>query len=399
MSDLNNSISQLGYPDAVINFNGNDGLIAGIWGFKSTVFYKKDKIFVNNKIVEGKPLKILQETLNQWSKQKDKNDISAVGYLGYDFKKVLYPHINFKTSEKNIPDFWFGNPLNIKIFKDFSPINLSKSNLIEKKTNSISKQEYFKSIKKIKYELENGNVYQVNKTYPLKYKLNCHPFEFYSKMSFKVKPRRGLYLDIKNQQFCSFSPEEFIKVKANKISTYPMKGTRPEGSNEIERKKNILELSNSEKDKAEHLMIVDLLRNDLGKICEFGTVKTKNLYDVQTYETVHHMVTEVCGRLNYKVNFIEIIKALFPGGSITGAPKESAMKIIDSIEKYSRGIYTGSMGYLKKNGDMDFNIAIRTITVDNDTIEYPVGGGIVWDSKSEEEWIETKTKSKILELL
>ena len=146
-------------------------------------------------------------------------------------------------------------------------------------------------------------------------------------------------------------------------------------------------------------MIVDLLRNDLGKICEFGTVKTKNLYDVQTYETVHHMVTEVCGELNSKVNFIEIIKALFPGGSITGAPKESAMKIIDSIENYSRGIYTGAMGYIKKNGDMDFNIAIRTLTVDNDTIEYPVGGGIVWDSKSEEEWIETKTKSKILELL
>ena len=143
MSDLNNSISQLGYPDAVINFNGNDGLIAGIWGFKSTVFYKKDKIFVNNKIVEGKPLKILQETLNQWSKQKDKNDISAVGYLGYDFKKVLYPHINFKTSEKNIPDFWFGNPLNIKIFKDFSPINLSKSNLIEKKNKFHLKTRIF----------------------------------------------------------------------------------------------------------------------------------------------------------------------------------------------------------------------------------------------------------------
>ena len=121
--------------------------------------------------------------------------------------------------------------------------------------------------------------------------------------------------------------------------------------------------------------------------------------EIQTYETVHHMVTEVYGELMNSTNFIKIIKALFPGGSITGAPKEKAMTIIDQLENYNRGIYTGAMGYIKPNGDMDFNISIRTMTIENNKATYPVGGGIVWDSDPNEEWQETKDKSKILDLV
>ena len=194
------------------------------------------------------------------------------------------------------------------------------------------------------------------------------------------------------------SPEEFIKVDNGKISSFPMKGTRPEGSNELERQKYISELANSEKDKAEHLMIVDLLRNDLGKICKFGTVKIKNLYGIQTYETVHHMVTEVYGEIQDSTNFTKIINALFPGGSITGAPKQRAIEIIDDIEKYSRGIYTGSMGIISNTGDMIFNIAIRTLSLKDNLIKYPVGGGIVWDSDPDEERMEAIQKSKILSI-
>ena len=205
-----------------------------------------------------------------------------------------------------------------------------------------------------------------------------------------------MYLNTGNQNILSFSPEEFIKVKNRKIYSYPMKGTRPEGTTELERQQNIKELANSEKDKAEHLMIVDLLRNDLGKICNFGSVKINNLYEIQTYETVHHMVTKVFGELKNTTEISDIIKALFPGGSITGAPKEKAMSIIDNLENYNRGVYTGAMGYIKPNGDMDFNISIRTLTIENNRVTYPVGGGIVWDSDSNEEWLETKTKSEIL---
>ena len=158
------------------------------------------------------------------------------------------------------------------------------------------------------------------------------------------------------------------------------------------------ELIESQKDRAEHVMIVDLIRNDMGKICEFGSITTNNLFEVKSFNTIHHMVTDVVGNLNKGINEIDIFKALFPGGSITGAPKQRAIEIIDQIENYSRGIYTGSMGIIKNNGDMIFNIAIRTLTLENNKIEYPVGGGIVWDSDPDDERLEAIQKSKILDI-
>ena len=155
---------------------------------------------------------------------------------------------------------------------------------------------------------------------------------------------------------------------------------------------------NSEKDRAEHIMIVDLIRNDLGKICKFGSVNVKNLFGVKSFNTIHHMVTEVIGELKPKINETDIFKALFPGGSITGAPKQRAIEIIDEIENYSRGLYTGAMGIILNNGDMIFNIAIRTLTLKNNLIKYPVGGGIVWDSDPDDERMEAIQKSKILSI-
>lgn len=397
MNDLTAYISQFGKPNAIIDFNGNDGLIAGIWGFEEIIECINGTVYLNGKIIAGNPLDILQNTLDLWSNNSD--EISSIGYFSYDFKNILFPHIGFKSINNSTPQFWFGKPENIKILPDLfikePPFTASLNN----KSISILKEKYFQSINQIKHHLKDGDVYQINKTYPLNFELQGKPFELYSQLSWKISPRRGFYLNTGNHQFLSFSPEEFIKVKNNKISTFPMKGTRPEGKNEFERKQNIEALSNSKKDKAEHLMIVDLLRNDLGKICEFGSVKTKSLYGIQTYETVHHMVTEVYGELKKDSSFCKTIKALFPGGSITGAPKEKAMTIIDNLENYSRGIYTGSMGYIKSNGDMDFNIAIRTMTITQNKVKYPVGGGIVWDSNPQEEWNETKIKAKILDFV
>lgn len=397
MTDLKNYISKLGKPDAIIDYNGNDGLIAGVWGFDEIIECFDGFTYLNGKLINGNPIEILQNTLDEWSHSN--NEFSAVGYLAYDFKNILFPYISFKSHSNKVPQFWFGKPKKIIKFQDLFLIEPDSKASLYNKSNKIDKATYFQSIQKIKHHLEYGDVYQINKTYPIQFNLDGDPIDLYSQLSWKIKPRRGFYLDIGKNQFMSFSPEEFIKVKAGDISTFPMKGTRPEGITETERQKNINELANSKKDKAEHLMIVDLLRNDLGKICDYGTVKTKNLYGIQTYETVHHMVTEVNGKLKKEAKFKNIIKALFPGGSITGAPKEKAMSIIDQIENYSRGIYTGAMGYIKSNGDMDFNISIRTMTVENNLVEYPVGGGIVWDSDSDEEWQETKTKAKILDFV
>ena len=146
-------------------------------------------------------------------------------------------------------------------------------------------------------------------------------------------------------------------------------------------------------------MIVDLLRNDLGKICDIGSIKVHNLYGIQSFETIHHMVTDIKGQLSENITETDIIKAMFPGGSITGAPKESAMSIIDTLEPQSRNIYTGNAGYILNNGDMSFNICIRTLLKTNNFYEYGIGGGIVWDSNAEDEWHEAQHKSKILEPL
>ena len=144
-------------------------------------------------------------------------------------------------------------------------------------------------------------------------------------------------------------------------------------------------------------MIVDLLRNDLGKICKYGTVETKNLYNIKSFETIHHMETEIAGELNKDINFRDIILALFPGGSITGAPKERSIEIIDEVENYTRGIYTGAIGSLSSNDYMNFNIAIRTLNLKSKTGIYPVGGGIVWDSTAHGERKEALDKAKIMD--
>ena len=144
-------------------------------------------------------------------------------------------------------------------------------------------------------------------------------------------------------------------------------------------------------------MIVDLLRNDLGKICKYGTVKTKNLYNIKSFETIHHMESEIHGELIKNIGFKDIIYALFPGGSITGAPKERSIEIIDEIENYKRSVYSGTIGYLSSNGYMNFNIAIRTLLLNSGKGVYPVGGGIVWDSTASGERIEALNKGKIID--
>ena len=214
-----------------------------------------------------------------------------------------------------------------------------------------------------------------------------------------AQPQEGIFIKNKDFDILSLSPESFVKVKNRKIQTSPIKGTRPFSKNFNENKKLKFQLQNSEKDKAEHLMIVDLLRNDLGKICKMNSVKVEDLYKIKSFKTINHMVSKIIGKLNSNVDELDIIHALFPGGSITGAPKESAMKIIDAIENKPRNIYTGSIGYIKPNGDMSFNISIRTLLRYNDKYEYGIGGGIVWDSNETEEWNEAQQKSKILEPL
>ena len=222
-------------------------------------------------------------------------------------------------------------------------------------------------------------------------------FDLYLSLLKTANPSYSAYLNWNSKTYLSMSPENFFTKINHKISSYPIKGTRMRSNVDSEDIKLKIELMNSEKDKAEHLMIVDLIRNDLGKICQYGSIKVNDLFHVKSFNTVHHMVSDINGTLKDNINETNIFEALFPGGSITGAPKQRAIEIIDQIENYSRGLYTGAMGIISNNGDMIFNIAIRTLTLENQKAEYPVGGGVVWDSTAKGEREEAIQKSKILE--
>ena len=393
LKNLKNLINEFGDPDVLIDHWGNDYEGYAIWGFEETILWDHSGLYLSGIKNNEENLNIVQKIFDHW--KKESNDIAAVGFVNYNFKNILYPHLSFKNNDKNFPYLFFAKPQRIRkyIIKS-EKINLKTSiNLV---SDILDKKIYKNKISLIKNELEDGNAYQINFTMTKKYKTNNNPLDIYYQLRNYAKPKFGYYFKTKNFEILSFSPECFFNRLNGKIFSYPMKGTRPRSK---EKKLDIKfknELQNSTKDKAEHLMIVDLVRNDLGKISNFGSVKVKQMYKIESYETVHQMISCVYGTLQKNIKESNIIEALFPGGSITGAPKESAMKIIDNLENYSRNIYTGSIGFIKSDGNMSFNMPIRTMTIKNNEAVYPVGGGIVWDSNFKEEWDEAQIKSKIL---
>ena len=393
LKKLKTLINNFGHPDVLIDHWDNNYKGYAVWGFEETILWDNSGLYYSGKKEDQENLNVVQKILDQW--KDESNDIAAVGFIGYNFKNILYPHLSFKNRDNNFPYLFFGKPQKIKCYD----IGIEKNNLkisIDLTSDILNKNDYKNKILLIKDELEQGNAYQINFTMPKKYETKNNPFDIYYHLRNYAKPKFGYYFKNKNFDILSFSPECFFNKNNNKIFSYPMKGTRPRSSElNIDRKLK-KQLKNSIKDKAEHLMIVDLIRNDLGKISKYGSVKVKQMYKVESYETVHQMISCVYGILQKNINESDIIKALFPGGSITGAPKESAMKIIDKLEDYNRNIYTGSIGFIKSNGDMNFNMPIRTMNIKNNEIIYPVGGGIIWDSYFKDEWNEAQIKSKIL---
>ncbi len=210
----------------------------------------------------------------------------------------------------------------------------------------------------------------------------------------------GGYMDYGDFQIVSASPERFLKMKKGHVNTRPIKGTRKRGATSEEDLLMRTELENSEKDKSELLMIVDLERNDLNRVCKPGSVKVTELFTVEEYATVFHLVSDIEGTLEEDKNFVDLMEAAFPGGSITGAPKYRAMEIIDELEHGKRNLYTGSIGYLTLDGDCDFNIVIRTALHKDGKYFLGAGGGITAESDLEFEYEETLQKAKaILEAL
>jgi para-aminobenzoate synthetase component 1 len=261
---------------------------------------------------------------------------------------------------------------------------------------NFTKPEYLVALKAVKEYIAAGDIYQANLTQRFDTALQVSPWELYLRLR-EINPAPfASYLDLGGAQVASSSPERYLKVTDRHVETRPIKGTRPRGVTPEEDAALGHELLTSIKDNAELLMIVDLERNDLGRACKIGSVSVPELAVLESYETVHHLVATVLGELDEQTSVVDLLRATFPGGSITGAPKIRSMEIIEELEPTQRSVYTGAIGYLGFDGDTDLNIVIRTIICNRGRAYFQVGGGIIADSDPESEYQETLDKGRAL---
>ena len=262
--------------------------------------------------------------------------------------------------------------------------------------SNFTREEYLAAVNRTKEYIAAGDIFQANISQRFQAALQISPWELYVRLR-RINPAPfAAYLDYGSGQVVSASPEKFLEVSNGWVQTRPIKGTRPRGATPEEDQRLAQELLASEKDNAELMMIVDLERNDLGRVCRFGTVRVPELVVLESYPTVHHLVATVTGQLAEGYDNIDLMRAVFPGGSITGAPKVRSMEIIDELEPTQRGVYTGNIGYLGFAGQMQLSIVIRTIIVSGGIAYYQVGGGIVADSEPGAEYRETLDKGRAL---
>jgi len=263
---------------------------------------------------------------------------------------------------------------------------------------SMSRDTYLNAVSQIKEYISEGDCYQVNLARHFSAKYQGDSWDLYRVLRRILPSPYSCYYQFgkRNQAVLSFSPERFLKLSAGQVETKPIKGTTRRGRTVEEDQQNAIELMNSTKNRAENLMIVDLLRNDLGKTCQPGSIRVPKLFALESFANVHHLVSTVTGKLRDGESPLSLLRGCFPGGSITGAPKKRAMEIIETLETCRRSVYCGSVGYISSTGRMDTNIAIRTILADGDRLHCWGGGGIVADSNAESEFQEILDKIRVL---
>ena len=262
--------------------------------------------------------------------------------------------------------------------------------------SNFTREEYLKAVTIVREYIQAGDIYQVNLSQRFEADLPVSPYELYRQLRHINPAPFANYFNFEGVSVVGASPERFLRASGDRIQTRPIKGTRQRGKSTAEDEALSQELLTSIKDRAENIMIVDLERNDLGRVCRYGTVKVTELAILETYPTVFHLTSTVEGKLQPGKSRIDLLKATFPGGSITGAPKVRAMEIIDELEPTRRGVYTGSLGYLSFSREMDIDIVIRTFIIKDGRVYFQVGGGIVYDSEPEAEYEETLDKAKAL---
>jgi para-aminobenzoate synthetase component 1 len=259
--------------------------------------------------------------------------------------------------------------------------------------SNFSREGYLETVARAVEYVHAGDCFQVNIAQRLLHPATIPPLELYAGLRDRNPAPFAAYCDLGDFILCSASPERFVRAQEGTVETRPIKGTRPRGATPEEDQCQTQELLSSAKDRAENVMIVDLLRNDLGRVCAYGSVRVEALCRLETYATVHHLVSVVGGRLRPGLGPIDLLRASFPGGSVTGAPKVRAMEIIAELEPTARGPYCGCLAWIGLDGAMDTNILIRTLTIGKGWIQFPVGGGIVAESTPAGEHAETLHKA------
>ena len=260
--------------------------------------------------------------------------------------------------------------------------------------SNFTREQYLDAVNRVKRYIVAGDIYQANISQRFETTVDVDAWDLYRALRRTAPAPFGAYLEFPEFSVLSASPEQFLRVNDGFVETRPMKGTRPRGATPEDDARLGRELASSVKDRAENIMIVDLLRNDLGRVCIPGTIRVPELFTVERYPNVHQLVSSVTGRLRPEHDDVELLTACFPGGSVTGAPKIRAMEIIDEIEPVQRGVYCGAIGYIGFDGSMQLSIPIRTMVKKGEQVYLQVGGGIVADSDPESEYQETLDKAR-----
>jgi para-aminobenzoate synthetase component 1 len=264
--------------------------------------------------------------------------------------------------------------------------------------SNFTRAEFEGAVSRIREYIAAGDVYQVNLSQRFYAPFVASPLALYRRLRARNPAPFGAYLEFGGTSIASISPERFLQLDATtrQAEARPIKGTRARGSTGPQDAALARELTASQKDRAENVMIVDLLRNDLGKVCRTGSIAVPQLFGLESHPTVHHLVSTVTGVLRADADGFDLLRAAFPGGSVTGAPKIRAMQIIAELERAPRGIYCGAIGYVSVTGAMDFNIPIRTIVLRDGGATFHAGAGIVWDSEPAAEYQETLAKARTM---
>lgn len=402
----------------------NPYLIFKSKGEKIELFKKNKKI-----IKKGNPIKILEEIILAKKIKRKKNwplfYSGCVGYFGYNIANFLEPGLfKIKNDDLNLPDIYLIFPSDILFFdhknkvlklisknkknfkKIINKISLSSClnypnlgfypSLDDKYKSNFTFEKYKKAIAKCKKYIKTGHSFQIKISQRFKTKIKQDPWEIYKKLR-KINPTPyAAYLNFENCILVSNSPEHLIKVEQGNIETRPIGGTYPRGKNLSQDKKNIKKFIQDAKENSEHKMLIDLERNDLGKISKFGSIQVNEKMTIEKYSHLFHIVSNIKGKLQKGKSIFDCFKAMFPGGTITGCPKIRTMQIINKIEPVARGPYTGSIGFMNFSNEMNLNIIIRTLIIKSRTGYIQAGGGIVAESNAKEEYDETINKAKAI---